>query len=106
MRHSGRGVSRLSGARVLVTGGASGIAVVAWAQRQGRIGTFPPIKGQEAAHLGPVAALRASDWLVPAFRESAAEIWRGRKFNPAVRTWICPPTLPVDTSAPCTRSRE
>jgi aconitate hydratase 2/2-methylisocitrate dehydratase len=23
---------------------------------------------------------------------AAAEIWRGRKFNPAVRTWICPPT--------------
>jgi pyruvate dehydrogenase E1 component alpha subunit len=47
-------------------------------QRQGRIGTFPPIAGQEAAHLGAVAALRASDWMVPAFREMAAEIWRGR----------------------------
>jgi aconitate hydratase 2/2-methylisocitrate dehydratase len=23
---------------------------------------------------------------------AAGEIWRGRKFNPAVRTWICPPT--------------
>ena len=23
---------------------------------------------------------------------AAAEIWRGRKFNPNVRTWICPPT--------------
>ncbi|HEX9022348.1 MAG TPA: bifunctional aconitate hydratase 2/2-methylisocitrate dehydratase [Geobacteraceae bacterium] len=23
---------------------------------------------------------------------AAAEIWRGRKFNPDVRTWICPPT--------------
>ncbi len=23
---------------------------------------------------------------------AAAEIWRGLKFNPAVRTWICPPT--------------
>ncbi len=23
---------------------------------------------------------------------AAAEIWRGRKFNPSVRTWICPPT--------------
>jgi TPP-dependent pyruvate/acetoin dehydrogenase alpha subunit len=47
-------------------------------QRQGRIGTFPLIRGQEAAQLGPVAALRPSDWLVPAFREAAAEIWRGR----------------------------
>jgi len=47
-------------------------------QRQGRIGTFPPISGQEAAHLGAAAALRLSDWFVPAFRETAAEIWRGR----------------------------
>jgi pyruvate dehydrogenase E1 component alpha subunit len=47
-------------------------------QRQGRIGTFPPISGQEAAHLGAVAGLRASDWVVPAFREMAADIWRGR----------------------------
>jgi len=47
-------------------------------QRQGRIGTFPPIKGQEAAHLGPIASLRPSDWLVPAFRETAGELWRGR----------------------------
>ena len=23
---------------------------------------------------------------------AAAEVWRGEKFNPAVRTWICPPT--------------
>ena len=23
---------------------------------------------------------------------AAAEIWKGQKFNPAVRTWICPPT--------------
>jgi len=23
---------------------------------------------------------------------AAAEIWKGNKFNPAVRTWICPPT--------------
>ncbi len=47
-------------------------------QRQGRLGTFPPIRGQEAAHLGAVAVLRPSDWMVPAFRETAAELWRGR----------------------------
>ncbi|ORJ57089.1 bifunctional aconitate hydratase 2/2-methylisocitrate dehydratase [Geothermobacter hydrogeniphilus] len=23
---------------------------------------------------------------------AAAEIWRGQKFNPSVRTWVCPPT--------------
>lgn len=47
-------------------------------QRQGRIGTFPPISGQEAAHLGAVSVLRPTDWFVPAFRETAAELWRGR----------------------------
>ena len=47
-------------------------------QRQGRIGTFPPITGQEASQLGTVAHLRPSDWFVPSFREMAAEIWRGR----------------------------
>jgi pyruvate dehydrogenase E1 component alpha subunit len=50
-------------------------------QRQGRIGTFPPISGQEAAHLGAAATLKSSDWFVPAFRETAAEIWRGRSLE-------------------------
>ncbi|MCK8601644.1 pyruvate dehydrogenase (acetyl-transferring) E1 component subunit alpha [Desulfoferrobacter suflitae] len=47
-------------------------------QRQGRMGTFAPITGQEAAQIGAVAALEDSDWLVPSFREMAAEIWRGK----------------------------
>jgi pyruvate dehydrogenase E1 component alpha subunit len=47
-------------------------------QRQGRMGTFPPTAGQEAAQLGAVAPLEADDWLVPSFRETVAEIYRGR----------------------------
>lgn len=47
-------------------------------QRQGRIGTFAPIKGQEAAQLGAVAALKDTDWMVPSFRETGAELWRGK----------------------------
>jgi pyruvate dehydrogenase E1 component alpha subunit len=50
-------------------------------QRQGRIGTFPPIKGQEAAQIGSVILLRESDWLAPSFRETAAEIMRGRSME-------------------------
>lgn len=50
-------------------------------QRQGRIGTFAPITGQEAAHLGAVAPLRPSDWMAPAFRETGADIWRGRSLE-------------------------
>ncbi len=53
-------------------------------QRQGRIGTFPPISGQEAAHLGAAAVLRQRDWFVPAFRETAAEIWRGRSLESVI----------------------
>ncbi|MFP4345868.1 MAG: pyruvate dehydrogenase (acetyl-transferring) E1 component subunit alpha [Anaerolineales bacterium] len=50
-------------------------------QRQGRIGTFAPVKGQEAAQLGSIALLNEDDWMVPAFRETAAELWRGRKME-------------------------
>jgi pyruvate dehydrogenase E1 component alpha subunit len=53
-------------------------------QRQGRIGTFAPMKGQEAAQLGTIAHLRPSDWMVPAFRETAAEIWRGRSLESVI----------------------
>ncbi len=53
-------------------------------QRQGRIGTFPPIKGQEAAQMGAVVNLLPSDWFVPAFRETVAEIWRGRSMESVI----------------------
>src|SRR5215471_8396533 len=46
-------------------------------QRQGRIGTFAPIKGQEASQIGSAFTLTAADWMVPSFRETAAMLWRG-----------------------------
>lgn len=46
-------------------------------QRQGRIGTYAPSRGQEAASLGAAFALRTDDWMVPSFREGAAMLWRG-----------------------------
>jgi pyruvate dehydrogenase E1 component alpha subunit len=46
-------------------------------QRQGRIGTFGPIRGHEAAVLGSVYALRPTDWMVPYYREWPAYMWRG-----------------------------
>ena len=46
-------------------------------QRQGRIGTFAPIKGQEASQIGSVCTLEERDWLVPSFRETASMLWRG-----------------------------
>jgi pyruvate dehydrogenase E1 component alpha subunit len=47
-------------------------------QRQGRIGTFAPIKGQEGQVVA-AAALEPEDWLVPSFRETGAELWRGKR---------------------------
>ena len=46
-------------------------------QREGRLGTFAPVKGQEAAQIGALAALESQDWVLPSFREAAAAIWRG-----------------------------
>src|SRR5690606_14855534 len=46
-------------------------------QRQGRLGTFALLKGQEASQIGAVAPLEPSDWVVPSYRETAAAIWRG-----------------------------
>ena len=46
-------------------------------QRQGRIGTYLPARGHEAAVLGSVYPLGPTDWLVPVWREWAAYVWRG-----------------------------
>src|SRR5213594_2417445 len=83
-------------------------------QRQGRIGTFAPIKGQEASQLASVAVLRPSDWMVPSFRETAAMIWRGWPIEklllffsghleggqPAPDQRDLPITIPVSTQLP------
>ena len=46
-------------------------------QRQGRMLTYAPVQGQEAAQVGAMAALQPQDWLSPAFREFAAMLYRG-----------------------------
>ncbi|MBW2260606.1 MAG: pyruvate dehydrogenase (acetyl-transferring) E1 component subunit alpha [Deltaproteobacteria bacterium] len=46
-------------------------------QRQGRVGTFGPNTGQEAAVCGPALALSPRDWLVGSFRELGARLMRG-----------------------------
>lgn len=46
-------------------------------QRQGRLGTFAPATGQEAACCGAVAAMRPTDWFVPSFRELGGWLMRG-----------------------------
>ena len=46
-------------------------------QRQGRIGTFGPNIGQEAAQVGSALALKEADWFIPSFRELGAALVRG-----------------------------
>ena len=46
-------------------------------QRQGRIGTYAPFSGQEAAQIGSVLALRKDDWIFPSYREIAACLAHG-----------------------------
>ncbi len=83
-------------------------------QRQGRIGTFAPIKGQEASQMGSVVTLRPTDWMVPSFRETAAMLWRGWPIEklllffagfleggqPAPDQHDLPITIPVATQLP------
>lgn len=46
-------------------------------QRQGRMLTYAPNRGQEATQIGAMAALEKQDWLSPAFRELPAMLYRG-----------------------------
>ena len=44
-------------------------------QRQGRLATYAPFEGQEAAQIGAAAALRPQDWLAATYRDAALN-WR------------------------------
>ena len=57
-------------------------------QRQGRIGFYGPILGQEAATVGSVAALEHKDWIFPALREGAAAMMRGLSLTEAINQLI------------------
>jgi len=46
-------------------------------QRQGRIGFYVPMQGQEAAQVGAAMALTAEDWVFPAYRELGVALARG-----------------------------
>ncbi|HEV2316672.1 MAG TPA: thiamine pyrophosphate-dependent dehydrogenase E1 component subunit alpha [Thermoplasmata archaeon] len=46
-------------------------------QRQGRIGFYVPLQGQEAAQVGCAWALKPEDWIFPAYRELGVALVRG-----------------------------
>ena len=46
-------------------------------QRQGRIGFYGTATGEEAAVTGSAYALRDTDWVFPALRQTGVSLWRG-----------------------------
>jgi len=57
-------------------------------QRQGRMGTYPPLSGQEGAQVGSIHALDEDDWLFPSYREHAALYHRGIDLTQALLYWM------------------
>ncbi|MER6588668.1 MULTISPECIES: thiamine pyrophosphate-dependent dehydrogenase E1 component subunit alpha [Micromonospora] len=56
-------------------------------QRQGELGLWLQCRGQEAAQVGSVAAVRADDYVFPSYREHAAALWRGIGPADLLRQW-------------------
>ncbi len=46
-------------------------------QMQGRLATYAPFEGQEAAQVGSAAAMRSDDWMVATYRDAAAMWMQG-----------------------------
>lgn len=56
-------------------------------QREGRIGTYPPILGQEAAQVGSAFALHPGDWVFPSFREMGVHLTLGYPIHQLFQYW-------------------
>ncbi|CAM3069373.1 pyruvate dehydrogenase (acetyl-transferring) E1 component subunit alpha [Filibacter tadaridae] len=83
-------------------------------QRQGRLGTYAPFEGQEAAQVGSALALQADDWVFPTYRDHGATITFGKSMTRTFLYWngrvegcvapanrnIFPPAVPIATQLP------
>jgi pyruvate dehydrogenase E1 component alpha subunit len=56
-------------------------------QREGRLGTYPPITGQEAAQVGSAFAISAADWIFPSFREMGVHLTLGYPVCQLLQYW-------------------
>jgi len=56
-------------------------------QREGRIGTYPSILGQEAAQVASAFAIGRDDWVFPSFREMGTHITLGYPIPLLFRYW-------------------
>jgi pyruvate dehydrogenase E1 component alpha subunit len=56
-------------------------------QREGRIGTYAPILGQEASQIGSALALEKTDWVFPTFRQNGVYIAVGHPPYKILQYW-------------------
>ncbi|GFO54897.1 pyruvate dehydrogenase (acetyl-transferring) E1 component subunit alpha [Geomonas sp. Red276] len=56
-------------------------------QREGRMGTYPPVKGQEATQVGSAFALTKEDWIFPSFREMGVHLTLGFPIPQLLQYW-------------------
>ena len=56
-------------------------------QREGRIGTYASVRGQEAAQVGSAYAMRKDDMMFPSFREAASSIVIGMPMHMIYNYW-------------------
>ncbi|UYN84672.1 MAG: pyruvate dehydrogenase (acetyl-transferring) E1 component subunit alpha [Microcella sp.] len=56
-------------------------------QRQGELGLWPPLLGQEAAQIGSARTLRADDFVFSSYREHAVAYCRGVELPDLLRVW-------------------
>ncbi|MBI3550630.1 MAG: pyruvate dehydrogenase (acetyl-transferring) E1 component subunit alpha [Elusimicrobia bacterium] len=56
-------------------------------QRQGRLGTYPQILGQEATQIVPALCLKPKDWMVPTYRGQGAYYARGMRLLYSLLYW-------------------
>ncbi len=57
-------------------------------QRQGRMGTYPPMSGQEGAQVGSAHALDEEDWVFPSYREHTVAYIRGWPLEKILLYWM------------------
>jgi len=56
-------------------------------QRQGRLGTYAPTRGQEASQIGSAFAIKNEDMVFPAFRENGVYLVRGMPMELLFQFW-------------------
>jgi pyruvate dehydrogenase E1 component alpha subunit len=56
-------------------------------QREGRLGTYPPIVGQEASQVGSAFAITPTDWVFPSFREMGMHLTLGFPISQLFQYW-------------------